>query len=155
LSDRSGWTDAKIPRQRNLQKFQDRPDGRLIIIAQFFVFDVEGLDPDPLKKTQPQFFLSLGLLKTLLDQFTVELWFAQSSLSLLDFPKPGLQSARRGQSLPELVTPHYVHEAETRKSILEKVTIACAGITENTCSPQPNKEIVQVPAHQFKAEDFV
>ncbi len=116
---------------------------------------MERIDPDPLKKTLPQLFLSLGLVKTLLDQFGVELRFAQRGLSLLYFPKPGLKGARRGQRLPQFVAPDYVHKAETRKSILQKVEIACSGVAENTRSAQPDEEIVQVPAHQFKAEDFV
>jgi len=56
---------------------------------------MERIDPDPLEKALPKLFLSLGLFKTLLDQFRVELRFAQGSLSLLHFPKPGLKCARR------------------------------------------------------------
>ncbi len=69
---------------------------------------MERIDPDPLKKALPQLFLSLGLFKTLLDQFGVELRFAQRGLSL------SVLSKARSEGRAPLTTPAVVCGAGLR-----------------------------------------
>ena len=63
-------------RQRNLQEIEDRTDGRLVILAEFLVFDSERIDADPLKKALPSLLLLRAIFETLLNQLGIELRFS-------------------------------------------------------------------------------
>src|SRR5215469_8421447 len=53
------------------------------------------------------------------------------------------------------MTPHDAHKTKTRKSLAQQFQIACCRISKTACPAQPCEEIVQIPAHQFKAEHLV
>jgi len=130
LSDRNRRTNSSAAGQRNLQKIQNATDVCLVIFTKIFVFDTERVDPDPSEKSFPEFFLLLALLKTLFNQFSVELRFALDSFASLYFPETSLMCARFRQRLPELVTPDDVHKLETRKTISQKIEISCSCVAE-------------------------
>src|SRR4029077_9699022 len=74
---------------------------------------------------------------------------------LLHFPKSCLKCASRGQCLAQFVTSHDAQKTKTGESAAQQVQIACCRISKTVCFSQARDEIVQVPAHQFEAEDLV
>ena len=81
---------------------------------------MKGLNAEPLKKISPDFLLPLCFSKRLLDQLRVKLRLLDNSRPLLYFPKAGLQRARGGQRLSELMAPVNVHKPKTGKSISQQ-----------------------------------
>src|ERR1700724_972074 len=94
LADRHRSANRCASRQRNLQEIEDRTDGRLVILAEFFVFDSERIDADPSEKALPSLLLLRAVFKTSLNQVGIELRLAPSRFPFLHFPKVSLNRTR-------------------------------------------------------------
>jgi len=116
---------------------------------------MEGSDADALKEVLPNFLLLEAIFETLFNQPGIKLRFAGGRISFLYFPKVSLSRTRFGQGLPEFVTPDDMHKLKTRKRVLQKFEIVRFSSAEDASFAQPGKEIVQIPTHQLKTEDFI
>src|SRR4029077_4653679 len=98
--------ETRTPRRPNSQELEHRRNGAGVIRGQFFIFNQKRLDADPVKKTGPNEFLATRVFEAVRNQVGVELRFAGSGITFLDFPKSGLRGTGFRDGLAHLVVPN-------------------------------------------------
>ncbi len=125
LPDRRRPADLYPTRQRNLEKIQNRTDGRFVIATKLLVLDAERLDADAGKESTPNAFFFRGLFEALRNQEPIELRSSRRCFAFLHFPETGLHRACFGNRLAQFFPARDLNETQTGKRRSQQLQIRC------------------------------